>query len=238
MIARVSVACSGSLATQPASRWMDLALRPHARLRPYPLALLELTDVRTITLGTKNADKVREIEAILLKVPVRVAGLPAEVEEVEETGETLEANAALKAQGYAQAVGQLCLADDTGLEVDALQGAPGVYSARYAGPDATYADNRRHLLEQLKGVPADKRTARFRCVVTLASPAGDVVASAEGTLEGVILEKERGEGGFGYDPIFAVGQRTLAELSTDEKNALSHRGRALENLRPKLLELL
>lgn len=194
--------------------------------------------MRTLVLGTKNVDKVREIEAILLKVPVRVVGLPEETEEVEETGETLEANAALKAQGYAKVTASLCLADDTGLEVDALQGAPGVYSARYAGPEATYADNRRLLLDQLKGVPADKRTARFRCVVTLASPAGDVLASAEGRLEGVILEKERGEGGFGYDPLFAVGQRTLAELSADEKNALSHRGRALENLRPMLLELL
>jgi XTP/dITP diphosphohydrolase len=189
-------------------------------------------------LGTKNADKFREIEAILLKVPFKLQPLPGDTVEVVEDGETLEANAQLKARGYAKVTGHLCLADDTGLEVDALQGAPGVYSARYAGPEATYADNRRHLLEQLKGVPADKRTARFRCVVALASPAGEVVATAEGALEGVILEKERGEGGFGYDPIFAVGQRTLAEISAEEKNALSHRGRALENLRPQLLELL
>jgi len=195
--------------------------------------------VQTVVVGTKNRDKLREIEAILVGVPVVLRPLDADVAEVEETGETLEENSELKAREYARRVGAWCLADDTGLEVDALDGRPGVRAARYAGPDCSYADNRRRLLEELKGLPPPRRTARFRCVVSLANPAGEVVARAEGALEGVILEKERGEGGFGYDPVFAVGgERTLAELDAEEKNALSHRARALDAMWPQILELL
>jgi len=150
--------------------------------------------VQTVVVGTKNRDKLREIEAILVGVPVVLRPLDADVAEVEETGETLEENSELKAREYARRVGAWCLADDTGLEVDALDGRPGVRAARYAGPDCSYADNRRRLLEELKGLPPPRRTARFRCVVSLANPAGEVVARAEGALEGVILEKERGEG--------------------------------------------
>lgn len=194
--------------------------------------------MKTLTVGTKNQDKFREIEAILAGVPVLLQALPAEAEEVDETGETLEANAELKARGYAQQTGSFCIADDTGLEVDALSGAPGVYSARYAGPQATYADNRVKMLEELRGVPPGRRQARFRCVVALANPAGEILARVEGALEGVILEKARGDGGFGYDPIFAVNGKTLAEISEAEKNALSHRAAALHALRPQLLDLL
>lgn len=196
--------------------------------------------MKILTLGTKNRDKVGEIESILLKVPARLAPLPAEVPESPEDSDTLEGNAAQKATFYAERTGTYCLADDTGLEVDALGGAPGVHSARYAGPDATYADNRAKMLEALQGTPAARRTARFRCVVALADPAGEVIASADGVLEGVILEDERGEGGFGYDSIFKPieASGTLAEMSAEEKNRLSHRARALLALRPRILEIL
>ncbi len=196
--------------------------------------------MKILTLGTKNRDKVGEIESILLKVPVRLTPLPGEVRESPEDSDTLEGNAAQKASFYSNQTGTYCLSDDTGLEVDALGGAPGVNSARYAGPDATYADNRAKLLGALKGTPASRRTARFRCVVALANPAGEVVASADGILEGVILEDERGDAGFGYDSLFkpVEASATLAEMSAEEKNRLSHRARALLALRPRILELL
>ena len=194
--------------------------------------------MRTLVVGTKNRDKFAEIEAILLGLPVRVLPLPEDVPEAVEDKETLEENADLKARAYARATGMPVLADDTGLYVDALGGRPGVRTARYAGPAATYAQNRKKLLEELRGVPAELRTARFRCVISLARPSGEVVTRAEGALEGVILEKEHGLGGFGYDPVFAVGGRTLAELPTAEKNSISHRARALVAIRPRILELL
>lgn len=197
-----------------------------------------LLRLKSLVVGTKNRDKFAEIEAILLGLPVRVLPLPPEIAEVVEDEPTLEGNADLKARAYARATGMAVLADDTGLHVDALGGNPGVRTARYAGPDATYAQNRRRLLDELRGVPPELRTARFRCVISLARPSGDVVARAEGLLEGVILEKEHGEAGFGYDPVFAVGGRTLADMPAAEKNAISHRARALVAIRPKILELL
>ncbi len=204
--------------------------------------------MKIITVGTRNRDKLREIQDLLVDVPVSLQTVPADVPEAVEDAPTLEGNAAKKAREYAAAVGTWCLADDTGLEVDALGGAPGVLSARYAGEDATYADNRRKLLDALADVPEPRRTARFRCVVVLANPAGEVLAQAEGVLEGTITREERGAGGFGYDAIFLPhppaggpadsGARTLGELSAEEKNRLSHRGLALRALRPHLLELL
>ncbi len=196
--------------------------------------------MRKVILGTKNRHKVREIGDILLSVPIDLVPLPDETPESPEDQETLDGNAAQKASYYAKLTDSFCLADDTGLEVDALNGEPGVHSARYAGPDATYADNRDKLLAALTGVPKAGWTARFRCVMSLANPAGEIVATAEGTVEGQIIAESRGEGGFGYDPIFRPleSERTLAELSAEEKNALSHRGRALQALRPRLLELL
>lgn len=196
--------------------------------------------MQTLVVGTRNPDKLREIEEILLGVPLRLRALPDDVPEAVEDGATLEANAELKARHYALHTGALCLADDTGLEVDALGGAPGIRTARFAGAAAGYADNRRALLEALRDVPPARRAARFRCVVALARPSGEVFARAEGRLEGAITGAERGASGFGYDPIFAAAGdgRTLAEMRADEKNVLSHRARALEALRPRLLELL
>lgn len=196
--------------------------------------------MKTLILGTQNVDKLAEIREILLDVPLRLQPLPAGTPEAPEDADTFEGNAVQKAVTYAEQTGAWCLADDSGLEVDALDGRPGVYSARYAGPECSYADNRRKLLEELDGVPAGQRRARFRCVVALTNPAGEVLATAEGTCEGTILTEERGEGGFGYDPLFLAdgAGRTLAELTPAEKHALSHRGAALAALKPRLLELL
>ena len=198
--------------------------------------------MKALVVGTQNAHKLREIRDILLRVPVLLRPLPAGTPAVAEDEDTLDKNAVLKACDYARATGELCLAEDTGLEVDALGGAPGVHTARYAGPSADAAQNRAKLLAALAGVPAHRRTARFRTVAALARPSGELIATAEGVLEGRITDAERGEAGFGYDPIFAPSgafdERTLAELRDDEKNTISHRARALADLRPKLLELL
>ena len=181
-----------------------------------------------IVVASKNPDKVAEVEDVLAALDspfeiVRGYGW----DEVEETGATLVANARLKAQAVATATGVAALADDTGLEVDALDGAPGVHTARFAGPAATYADNVVALLAALEGV--SERTARFRTVVVLARPDGREW-QAEGVLEGAIAAAPRGDGGFGYDPIFDLEGRTLAELDATEKNQLSHRARALQAL--------
>jgi XTP/dITP diphosphohydrolase len=164
--------------------------------------------------------------------------LPSGVELPPEDGNTLLANARIKARAAAAATGKIALADDTGLEVDALGGDPGVYSARFAGENATFDDNNRLLLERLRGIHGVNRRARFRCVFVLADPAGKEV-SAEGRIEGFIQEAPRGTHGFGYDPLFVPegSDRTLAELSAEEKNAISHRARAaaalLETLRAR-----
>jgi XTP/dITP diphosphohydrolase len=181
-----------------------------------------------LVVATKNPDKIPEIEAILMaELPeVRIVR-GAEFPDVEETGATLEENARLKAHSAARATGLPAIGDDTGLEVDALGGRPGVHTARFAGPDAGYADNRARLLAEMKGV--DERTARFRTVVVLAEPAGAEIV-AEGVVEGRITTLERGSGGFGYDPIFEVDGATLAEHGVDFKNRISHRARALQAL--------
>jgi len=158
-----------------------------------------------------------------------VAGL--DWPDIEETEPTLEGNALLKARTVAAVTGLPCLADDTGLEVAALDGAPGVRSARFAGETASYADNVRALLEKLAGI--SDRSARFRTVMALVIPGGWEVV-AQGVLEGLIIDTPRGDTGFGYDPVFDVGGRTLAELAAVEKNAISHRGRALRALADKL----
>ncbi|MEX2323624.1 MAG: RdgB/HAM1 family non-canonical purine NTP pyrophosphatase [Acidimicrobiia bacterium] len=179
-------------------------------------------------LATKNPHKVEEMTAILGRVLPQaeiVDGL--DWPEVDETGTTLEDNARLKARSVSVATGLLALADDTGLEVDALGGAPGVHAARFAGADADHAANRELLLRRLEGV--DDRRARFRTVVILAHPNGSETVG-EGVLEGIITSEERGHGGFGYDRVFAVEGRTLAEMTDDQKNALSHRCAALEAL--------
>lgn len=190
-----------------------------------------------LVLGTKNRDKVRELAHALLGLPVRLisVGELGDWPEVEETGETLEENSLLKVRDAVRRSGLLSLADDTGLEVDALGGAPGVRSSRYSGEGATYAQNVARLLRELRGVPAERRTARFRCVVALAEPAGRE-ACVEGVVEGWILDSPRGNGGFGYDPVFQAAETglTFAEMGLVEKDAISHRGRALRAAREVL----
>jgi len=195
-----------------------------------------VTEKTVWILGTGNPHKVSEISALLADAPIQLEPLPAAVELPPEDGNTLLANARIKARAAAAATGKVALADDTGLEVDALGGDPGVYSARFAGENATFDDNNRLLLERLRGIHGVNRRARFRCVFVLADPEGKEV-SAEGRIEGFIQEVPRGTQGFGYDPLFLPegSERTLAELSAEEKNAISHRARAagalLETLR-------
>ncbi len=179
-----------------------------------------------LVIASKNPDKIAEIEAVLVGM-----GLVGEVvrglewPDVDETEDTLAGNALLKARAVRRATGLAALADDTGLEVEALDGAPGVHTARFAGPDATYADNVAMMLSTMEGV--ENRAARF---VTVMALVGDTELVAEGVLEGRIALSPRGSNGFGYDPVFEVDHRTLAEIPTGEKNRLSHRARALENL--------
>jgi len=181
-----------------------------------------------LLIATKNTGKLQEMEAILRGMGLAeelVTGL--DLPDVDEVGETLEENAMLKARTAAEATGLPALADDTGLEVDHLGGAPGVHTARYAGPDATFDDNMDKLLRELEGV--DDRSARFVTVVALAFPDGEYV-TAEGMVAGRIAEQRRGETGFGYDPVFEIDGRTYAEMSAEEKNRFSHRARALAEL--------
>lgn len=195
---------------------------------------------KKLVIATFNAHKLREIAAILPGLSAALTALgscPGALPAVED-GLTLEENAVKKALEAARFTGLPALADDTGLEVDALGGAPGVRSARYAGESASAADNSAKLLAELSGVPAAGRAARFACVTALASPAG-LIKVTRGVLEGRIAPAPRGGNGFGYDPLFEVGggPRTLAEFSEEEKNAVSHRALALRALLPELLRL-
>ena len=193
--------------------------------------------MREIVVATKNQGKVREIEAMLAHLNVKVLdlGLWPDIPEAVEDGATFADNALLKARHYAELTGKPCLADDSGLEVDALQGAPGVYSARYAGPAATDAQNNAKLLAALSGVPTAERTGRFRCVLAFVD-GKQAPLTADGSCEGVMLTAEEGDGGFGYDPLFYVPSlgKTLAAVSMEEKNAISHRGKALRAMADKL----
>jgi XTP/dITP diphosphohydrolase len=198
--------------------------------------------MKKILLASNNPAKVREIQAILAErdfhvVPQAELGIA----EADETGLTFVENALLKARHAAYHSGLPAIADDSGLEVDILGNAPGVYSARYAGLGATDADNNAKLLEALLGVPLVQRTARFRCVMVYLRHAGDPSPLiAEGTWPGLILEEARGTAGFGYDPLFYVPERgcASAELDPEEKNRLSHRGQALCKLAAVLAETL
>jgi len=185
-----------------------------------------------LVVASKNPDKIAEVEDVLTALDLVgeiVRGL--DWPDVEETESTLVGNALLKARAVAEATGLAALADDTGLEVDALDGAPGVFTARFAGPDATYDDNVEKLLGDLEG-RAD-RTARFKTAVALVGADGSIV-TAEGTVEGTISESRRGSRGFGYDPVFEVGGRTFAEMSAADKHEISHRARALTALAMRL----
>jgi XTP/dITP diphosphohydrolase len=192
-------------------------------------------------IATTNTGKLREYQRLLADLPVTLrslADVPHSLPDVDETGATFEANALLKAHAYSAQLGQAVLADDSGLMVDALDGAPGVHSARYA-PTAEARNAK--LLAALKDVPFERRTARFVCVAAVVIPCSDgaLTATAEGRLEGRIAFEARGTNGFGYDPIFLLPDgRTVAELAPAEKDAISHRGKAIAKLKPILLAML
>jgi XTP/dITP diphosphohydrolase len=195
--------------------------------------------MRKLIVATRNRGKVTEIANALAHLPLQVLSLAEfdNIPDAVEDGDTFEANAVIKARHYAKYTKCACLADDSGLEVDALGGAPGVYSARFAGPDGDDAANNAKLLQELKDVPGEKRTARFRCVLAFAGEQGEIITT-EGSCEGVILHQAQGQGGFGYDPLFYVPDldKTLAEIPVTEKNKISHRGQALRIMVKKLEE--
>ena len=194
----------------------------------------------TVVIASTNPGKIAEVRQILAGLPLvlltsdDLGGWP----EIEETGDTYLANALLKARAVAAVTGKAALADDSGIEVDALDGAPGVRSARFSGEQASDEDNNAKLIESLDGVPSERRGARYRCVAVLVTPDGEEIAGI-GSCEGRIGTEARGTGGFGYDPWFLPEgySRTMAELTAEEKHAISHRGKALRGLADKLRDL-
>jgi XTP/dITP diphosphohydrolase len=200
---------------------------------------------RTVVVATANRGKIRELKSLLAALPIQLVSMgdvSSRPIEIVEDGDTFEDNARKKARAVAASTALPTLADDSGLEVDALEGRPGVRSARYAGERATDAENNRKLLAALDAIgPGAPRTARFRCAVVFFDPARpDAEATAEGACEGEIAGAPRGGGGFGYDPIFLVSGsgKTMAELPDDEKNRTSHRARAIANMVPHLRDWL
>ena len=195
-----------------------------------------------LVLGTRNAKKLQEIADILgdLGIALQDLSLYPNAADVVEDGNTFEANARKKAAETAKAIGQWVLGEDSGLVVPALNGRPGIYSARYAGVQGDDAANNTKLLAELTPLPADKREAYYVCTAALADPSGEVHAVVEGRCWGRIITEYRGAGGFGYDPLFLIPEyhQTFGELSARVKHALSHRGRALLQLRPALRQLL
>lgn len=200
--------------------------------------------MQQILIGSHNLHKVKEISNLLSDLPVTIKSLSdfPSISEVVEDGKTLKENAMKKAKNYAEKTNLLTLADDTGLEVDALAGDPGVRSARYAGEHCSYSHNNKKLLANLAHCRNGERGAHFRCVIALCEPKTRLIQTAEGILHGEILTEERGKNGFGYDPIFFIPhlKKTLAELSMEEKNRISHRAQAVlkakEILKKYLLE--
>lgn len=193
-----------------------------------------------VLLATANLGKVRELEEMLTGKGVTVLSLSdfPNYEEVEETGRTFSENALLKARAAAAQFNMVTLADDSGLEVDALEGAPGVFSARYAGEPKNDEKNIEKLLADLEDIPEEKRTARFRCCLAIVGDGQNFLT--EGSVEGKILFSKRGTGGFGYDPVFYIPilRKTMAEISLEEKNTLSHRAQAFKKAVPILLRIL
>jgi XTP/dITP diphosphohydrolase len=190
--------------------------------------------MRVLLVATTNQHKVEEYQTLLAGLPFELRSLPdvGLTLPVEETGTTFQQNAELKALTYARASGLLSLADDSGLEIDALHGEPGVYSARFLGEHTSYEERFRVILERMRGLLPERRGARFQCVITIAEPSG-YYRSVAGELAGQIASEPRGIYGFGYDPIFLVPElgKTCAELAPDEKNKISHRGRAAREAR-------
>jgi len=197
---------------------------------------------QTILIATSNPGKFREIVAELSSPGLKFISLRdlPHIAPCEEHGATFRDNADQKAQYYARATGCPTIADDSGLEVDVLGGEPGVRSARYAGQPTDDLANNRKLLKALADVPLEKRTARFRCAMTLASPDGEILARSEGVIDGLILDEPRGRGGFGYDPHFYVPRldKTTAEISQAEKNKISHRGQAARAMKSTLQQIV
>ena len=201
-----------------------------------------MTGGRRLVLASTNPHKIAEFRALLAGAPFELLS-PADLGvtvQVEETGDTFDENAILKALASAEATGLLVLADDSGLEIDALGGVPGVHSARWAGVDTSYEERFRLLEQRLAGTPDEQRTARYRCAIALAEPAPrGLYAVVSGILEGRIARTPRGSEGFGYDPIFSLPERgkTVGELTVAEKNSISHRARAAAAVQPLLARL-
>ena len=196
---------------------------------------------RKLLVATHNQGKIAEFAEMLADLEIEWLSL-ADVNvtrDVEETGATFYENALLKATAYAAETGLLTLADDSGLEVDALDGAPGVYTARYGGEGLSHEERYHFLLKNMRDVPIGKRNGRFRCTIILASPTGELLGSSEGICEGQIALEAVGEGGFGYDPIFYLPEwdKTMAQMGA-AKHQISHRGRALQGIESRLRELL
>ena len=193
-----------------------------------------------LIIATHNNDKEKELKSVLDDFPVEVMSLDQfpEIGEIEETGSTLYENAKLKAVTVNKITNIPCLGDDTGLEVDALNGAPGVYSSRYAGDNVSYEDNVTKLLREMRSTPSEKRTARFRTIIFYTD--GERELYTQGEIQGVITENSRGTNGFGYDPVFYIPEvkKTMAELTSAEKNKLSHRGQAMRKFRKLLLDFI
>ena len=190
-----------------------------------------------IILATGNENKLREIRQIMDGCDVQIVSMKEAgvFEEIDETGTSFEENAVIKAKTIAAKTGLLTLADDSGLEIDFLDKAPGIYSSRFMGEDTPYLEKNKAILEKLSGVPDEKRTARFVCAVAAVKPDG-TYETVRATMEGIIAHKIAGENGFGYDPIFFLPEYNLtsAEISPEEKNAISHRGKAFRMMRDKL----
>ncbi len=189
--------------------------------------------MQTVIIASGNKGKLKEFKELMIDLPVEVKSLAdfPEIGEIEETGTTFAENAYIKAKAVYDATGCLCIADDSGLEVDALDGEPGIYSARYAGEEKNDAANNAKLLSALAEVPEEARGAQFHCAIVAIDQNGKRY-DAEGIVRGVILHEERGDNGFGYDPLFYVPEfdKTTAELTMDEKNAISHRGKAVRQI--------
>jgi len=213
------------------------ALQDYSLLTTHFSLFVKVFMITELIIATGNKHKVEEIKDVLRDLGVKIvpmADMPSFPKTVED-GATLEENAAKKAREAALFYNKWALSDDTGLEVDFLNGAPGVYSARFAGEHCSYEDNNKKLLSLLKDVPPEKRTAKFACVIAISNPKGEC-SFARGEIYGIITDKISGSNGFGYDPVFFVPQenKTFAELSSEEKNKISHRAKALQEAKKRI----